>query len=132
MLINYAVFVLRRSSPEAAHTVQKTQRNVQSNEMNPSQSKRSYALGLSMGLTNPYQIAWWLSVGLASISSFGPFVAVGFFVGIIVENTIYATVLKFGFSRLKEFEWWVLIATSFVLLAFGAWLFIKAIVIFFT
>lgn len=127
VLVIYAIFVVRRYRPEVSRIIQKAHGNIQNTELNSSQAKQSYALGLSMGLTNPYQIAWWLSVGLAAISSFGSFVAVGFFLGIIIENTIYTTVLKFGFSRFKELEWVILIATSTVLLGFGSWFLIKAI-----
>lgn len=126
VLLVYALFVLRRYRQAVSGIVQKAHRIVQSTELNPSQAKQSYALGLSMGLTNPYQIAWWLSVGLAAISSFGAIVAVGFFLGIIIENTIYTTALTYGFSRFKELEWLVLIATSTVLLVFGVWFLIKA------
>ena len=125
VLVIYALFVLLRYRSAVSAVVQKAQRNVQSTKLNPSQAKQSYALGLSMGLTNPYQIAWWLSVGLAAISSFGALVAAGFFLGIVIENTIYTTALMYGFLRFKKIDWVVLITTSAVLLAFGFWFLTK-------
>lgn len=81
----------------------------------------SYFIGLSLGLSNPYQIAWWLTVGLASISSFGPVVAIGFFAGIIMWLLAYTTGLSLGSSRLASFESIALYASSLALFAFGAW-----------
>ncbi|MDG6997072.1 MAG: hypothetical protein JRN52_14215 [Nitrososphaerota archaeon] len=57
---------------------------------------------------------------MATISSFGPVVALGFFAGIAFWNVVYVSVLKFGVSRLPRFELAVLVA-SLVLLAFGMW-----------
>ncbi len=86
-----------------------------------------YLLGLSLGITNPYQIAWWLSVGIASISSFGPTVILGFFAGIMIWNVIYSTGLKAGTVKIAGFERIALIASSLMLLGFGAWFLYKAI-----
>ena len=86
-----------------------------------------YLLGLSLGLTNPYQIAWWLSVGIASISSFGPTVIAGFFVGIMIWNAVYSTGLKAGSIKIVGFERIALIASSLMLLCFGAWFLYNAI-----
>ena len=86
----------------------------------------SYLIGLSIGLSNPYQIAWWLTVGMASISSFGPIVVIGFFAGIFVWLLSYGASLTVGSSRVAKFETIVLYASSFVILAFGAWFFYSA------
>jgi threonine/homoserine/homoserine lactone efflux protein len=86
-----------------------------------------YLLGLSLGLTNPYQIAWWLSVGIASISSFGPTVIAGFFLGIMIWNSVYATGLKAGTVKIAGFEKIALVASSMMLLGFGAWFLYNAV-----
>ena len=80
-----------------------------------------YILGLSLGLVNPFQIAWWLTVGLAAISTFGMLVALGFFIGITFWNSMYATALKLGLAKFEKFETVVLVSSILVLLGFGAW-----------
>lgn len=89
--------------------------------MNEADRRWPYFIGLSMGLTNPFQIAWWLSVGIASISSFGEYVVIGFFAGIIIWISFYTTALKYGVLRFKGFEKLVLILSAIVLLGFAAW-----------
>jgi threonine/homoserine/homoserine lactone efflux protein len=85
------------------------------------EGKNSYFVGLSMGVTNPYQIAWWMTVGIATISSFGPLVVFGFFSGIIVENLIYTKILEAGFARVRRFRRIVVSISAIVLVVFGAW-----------
>ena len=89
--------------------------------MNEADRRWPYFIGLSIGLTNPFQIAWWLSVGIASISSFGEYVVIGFFAGIFIWISFYTTALKYGVLRFKGFEKLVLILSAIVLLGFAAW-----------
>jgi threonine/homoserine/homoserine lactone efflux protein len=42
----------------------------------------NYAMGLVMGLSNPYQVFWWLTAGLSFMSIFGVWSVVGLFVAI--------------------------------------------------
>ena len=58
---------------------------------------------------------------MATISSFGPVVALGFFAGITFWNVVYVSALKYGVSRFRRFELAVLVASAVVLLAFGVW-----------
>jgi threonine/homoserine/homoserine lactone efflux protein len=90
----------------------------------------SYILGLSMGISNPFSIAWWLSVGLASISSFGPVVVVGFFAGITIWLAIFNAVLKLGSLRFENFELIALYVSAAVLFSFGLYFLYGAIKIF--
>jgi len=32
---------------------------------------RPYVLGLTIGLSNPFQLAWWITVGIGMVSTFG-------------------------------------------------------------
>ena len=48
-----------------------------------------FLLGLSMGLTNPYQLGWWVAIGAGMVADFGGSVAVGFFVGILSWTVIF-------------------------------------------
>src|SRR6267143_6059963 len=50
-------------------------------EPKPDEHAKSYVTGLSVNLTSPYPILWWLTVGLVLINQLGPAVLVGFFAG---------------------------------------------------
>ncbi len=50
---------------------------------------RDYATGLVMGLTNPFQIGWWLSAGVSLSQHFGSFIFVGFVLGILTWITVF-------------------------------------------
>src|SRR5438552_7826318 len=47
----------------------------------PEEHAKSYATGLSVNLTSPYPILWWLTAGLVLIRQLGPAVLVGFLRG---------------------------------------------------
>ncbi|MGC8568879.1 MAG: LysE family transporter [Nitrososphaeria archaeon] len=49
----------------------------------------SYIVGLVMGLSNPYQISWWLTFGVAMVSRFGAGGGAGFFAGILIWILVY-------------------------------------------
>jgi threonine/homoserine/homoserine lactone efflux protein len=117
VLILYAVLILRRSKTK----LRKNEGFLDTEKQVRRAGKISFITGLSMGLSNPYQIAWWLTVGLAAISSFGAIVALGFFLGIVSENLIFTKALSLGFSRIRRFENVTLYATSIVLIGFGVW-----------
>ncbi len=49
----------------------------------PSKSRSgNYLVGLSMGVTNPFQILWWVTVGFFLIQELSLFSMLGFFLGI--------------------------------------------------
>jgi len=121
VMISYAFFTLRK--PNSYNTESNSKRQF----LFRVRKRLPYLVGLSLGITNPYQIAWWLSVGIASISSFGPTVIIGFFAGIVIWNSIYSTGLKAGVIRIVGFERIALIASSLVLLGFGGWFLYSAI-----
>jgi len=56
--------------------------------------RHPYVAGLTIGLTNPFQIAWWFSVGLLLISSIGPLVIAGFFIGILSWITSFPVLVS--------------------------------------
>ncbi len=49
----------------------------------------NYLAGLVMGLSNPYQISWWLTFGVAMVSRFGACSGAGFFSGILIWIIVY-------------------------------------------
>jgi threonine/homoserine/homoserine lactone efflux protein len=81
-----------------------------------------YLTGLTMGLTNPFQIAWWLTAGLTLVTSFGLPVLAGFFAGILVWITLFPQavhqgVLAFGGRVLAAIKG----ISAALLIAYGAW-----------
>jgi threonine/homoserine/homoserine lactone efflux protein len=91
----------------------------------PSQAKSvhlQYLTGVTMGLTNPFQIAWWLTAGLTLVTSFGLPVVAGFFVGILLWITtfpqaVHRGVVAFGGRVLEA----VKAVSAGLLIAYGVW-----------
>jgi threonine/homoserine/homoserine lactone efflux protein len=75
-----------------------------------------YVAGLTMGLTNPFQITWWVSVGLLLISSIGPLIIAGFFIGILAWITSFPIIISWLSQRVSSL-YRVVVYVSFALLA---------------
>lgn len=92
---------------------------------------RGFLKALTLGLTNPYQIGWWLTAGVALVHpapveflgltfvAGGVEVLVGFFGGIFVWITVFPAALVRADTRLGSFERWVGYASAAVLVVFG-------------
>lgn len=87
----------------------------------------SYATGLSVNLTSPYPILWWLTAGLALIDQLGPAVLVGFFAGILLWITAFPLALRSAQRRFERTYHIVLAFSIASLIAFAAWLVWSAI-----
>jgi threonine/homoserine/homoserine lactone efflux protein len=61
-----------------------------------------YLTGLTVGITNPAQILWWLTAGAALIANFNAPGIVGFFVGIGLWVSSFSATLHFA---RKKAEW---------------------------
>lgn len=95
------------------------------------EESRGFLKALTLGLTNPYQIGWWLTAGVAlvhpapveflglSFLTGGVEVLVGFFGGILVWITVFPVALIRAGTRLESFEKWVGYASATVLSVFG-------------
>ncbi|MFP4174473.1 MAG: LysE family translocator [Halobacteriales archaeon] len=92
---------------------------------------RGFLKALVLGLTNPYQIGWWLTAGVTlvrpspvefaglTVVAGGATVLVGFFAGILVWITVFPAVLVRAGERVEGFEKAVSYASAFVLVIFG-------------
>lgn len=89
----------------------------------------SYVAGLVIGITNPYQIFWWLTVGLSLINIFGAFVIVGFFVGIVLWITLFPYLLYLGMKKFSKLYAAVMIFSIACLLVFAVWFVIQGSVL---
>lgn len=89
-----------------------------SNEVKQERALKGYLLGLTLGLGNPYQLGWWLTVGLSSINSFGIFWALGLFAAIATWIVSFPAAVRAGW-RINSGATWLIIKTfSTVTLAF--------------
>jgi threonine/homoserine/homoserine lactone efflux protein len=92
---------------------------------------RGFTKALVLGLTNPYQIGWWLTAGVALVQPSpvelmgetvvvgGVTVLVGFFAGILVWITAVPALLVRAGDRLEGFEKGVSYVSAAVLSVFG-------------
>ncbi len=63
----------------------------------------NYFIGLSMGLTNPFQITWWVTVGIFMVNQFTIFSAIGFFLGIVTWIILFPMgINRFLTNRYEE------------------------------
>ncbi|MDA4121587.1 MAG: LysE family transporter [Thaumarchaeota archaeon] len=86
-----------------------------------------YLLGLVIGLTNPIQLAWWLTVGVGMVSAFGLGIVFGFFSGIIAWTIAFTEVLHVSIARYESAYSTIAYVSGLVLLGFGGWFLYSAI-----
>jgi len=86
-----------------------------------SMRKFPFLLGLSMGLTNPYQLGWWVAIGAGMVSDFGGGVAVGFFVGILSWTVIFTAFVHEGVTRYQRLSPPIAYASAAIIVTFGLW-----------
>ncbi|EZQ01894.1 lysine transporter LysE [Candidatus Acidianus copahuensis] len=87
----------------------------------PSTSSRkgNYFKGLTIGLSNPYQISWWLTTGLFAINNLGLSVIPSFFAGILIWIASFVSVInKIGSKYINI----VKIFSLIILISFGTFM----------
>lgn len=82
---------------------------------------RPFLLGLAMGITNPYQLGWWIAIGAGMVSDFGASVAVGFFVGILAWTLIFTSLVHEGVARYQRLSPLIAYASAAIMAGFGLW-----------
>jgi threonine/homoserine/homoserine lactone efflux protein len=91
------------------------------------QTEFPYLLGLSIGITNPFQIAWWITVGISVVSTYGLRMLLGFFIGVTAWVLAYASILTFGIAKHESFYHVVIYSSTIALGAFGLWFLFTAL-----
>ncbi len=93
-----------------------------SSRWSSTKARRSpFLLGLSIGLTNPYQLGWWVAVGSGMVADFGASVAVGFFVGILGWTLIVTALVHEGVRRYQRLSPLIAYASAAIMVGFGSW-----------
>jgi len=82
---------------------------------------RSYLTGLVMGLSNPFQISWWITVGLTLIAEFGLLIALGFVFGIALWVVSFSYAISVG-KDVPKLRSAITIASGILLLLFAGYL----------
>jgi threonine/homoserine/homoserine lactone efflux protein len=86
-----------------------------------------FVLGLAVGLTNPFQLGWWVAVGASMVSDFGGGVAAGFFVGIVAWTIIFTTLVHQGVRRYQRLSPAIAYASAAIMVGFGAWFLVEGL-----
>ncbi|ADY02530.1 MAG: LysE family translocator [Vulcanisaeta sp.] len=91
----------------------------------------NYFMGVSMGLTNPYQVFWWLTAGLSFISIFGISSIIGLFLAILIWVFVFPYAVHvgkvYGGSRV---DFAIKLISALGIIAFAVYIIIRALLYF--
>lgn len=89
----------------------------------------SYTKGIIMGITNPYQISWWITAGLSFISIFGLESILGLFIAIITWIIVFPIIINLG-SKYGGSKTYTIIKmiTAVAIISFGLYFLIKGLI----
>lgn len=110
----------------AVRTYASLRREVRVKAGGPKSAANAYGSGLFLGLTNPFQILWWLTAGLAFMRQIGPAVVLGFFLGIAAWIVLFPASLDLASRRWRGAYRAILVVSLVVLVAFAAYLVVLA------
>lgn len=111
LMLYLGVATARRARSTGAETIPKARTS----------GRSPFLLGLSMGLTNPYQLGWWVAIGAGMVADYGASVAAGFFVGIVSWTLAFTATVRAGVSRYERLAPVVAYASAALMLGFGLW-----------
>jgi threonine/homoserine/homoserine lactone efflux protein len=84
-------------------------------------SVRTFSQALGVGISNPVQIAWWLTAGLAFAYLGGLVLFVGIFVAILVWILVFPTLIHRGSRRYPSMRNAVSVVSCAILFGFAAY-----------
>jgi threonine/homoserine/homoserine lactone efflux protein len=87
---------------------------------------RTYAQAVLLGISNPFQIVWWLTAGLAFAYLGGPVLFVGLFTAIGIWVVVFPYALHLGTRRHADVGRVVAYVSSAVMFVFAAYFLILA------
>lgn len=80
-----------------------------------------FLLGLFMGLTNPFQLGWWIAIGAGMVADFGSGIAAGFFLGILSWTIIFTGIVHSGVTRYERLAPVIAYSSAVIMIGFGLW-----------
>jgi len=88
----------------------------------------SYTKGIIMGITNPYQISWWVTAGLSFISIFGLESVLGLFIAIIIWIIVFPIIINLGsrYGGSKAYDV-IRVTTAAAIVGFGLYFIINGL-----
>lgn len=87
----------------------------------PQAGSRTYYRALLLGITNPFQILWWLTAGLAFAYIGGIILLAGLFAAIAVWIVLFPVVLHTGTRRHPEVRRGITLASSILMVLFAGY-----------
>jgi len=84
-------------------------------------SRSPFLLGLFVGLTNPFQLGWWVAIGAGMVAEYGGGIAVGFFAGILSWTVIFSAIVHAGVARYERIAPVIALSSAAVMAGFGLW-----------
>ncbi len=82
---------------------------------------RTYSTALAIGVSNPFQILWWLTAGLAFAYLGGLVLFLGLFGAIAVWIVLFPYALSVGAKRSPSLERWVTLGSGAIMVGFAAY-----------
>ncbi|HTP54082.1 MAG TPA: LysE family transporter [Thermoplasmata archaeon] len=92
-----------------------------SNDAVPPGDTRSFSQALALGLTNPFQIIWWFTAGLAFARLGGAVLLVGLFGAVATWVVVFPLAIHAGVRRYPGLERAIVLASGAILLVFAAY-----------
>lgn len=83
--------------------------------------QRTFARALALGLSNPFQVLWWLTAGVAFAYLGGVVLLLGLFGAIVVWIVTFPWAIRAGARRLPSFERAVRWVSAGILVAFAVY-----------
>jgi threonine/homoserine/homoserine lactone efflux protein len=94
----------------------------------PAGTIRTYSSALLVGVSNPFQILWWFTAGIAFAYVGGLLLFVGLFGAIAVWVVVFPYALAAGARRSPVLERWVRYGSGVLMVAFAAYFAFLAVV----
>jgi len=86
-----------------------------------------FLLGLSVGLTSPFQLGWWVAVGAGMVAEYGVTVAAGFFVGILAWTVAFTALVHSGVRKYQRLAPAIAYGSAAIMVGFAAWFLVEGL-----
>ncbi|MFY9716819.1 MAG: LysE family transporter [Thermoplasmata archaeon] len=93
----------------------------------PTGDARSFSQALALGLTNPFQIVWWLTAGLAVARLGGIVLFVGLFGAVATWVVVFPYAVHAGVRRYPGLHQGIVIASGAIMLVFAGYFAFRAV-----